>query len=119
MPATIQRESANTYVLNISGILKKSELGGVQDKTAGDIDAGVKPRILTLLENFEGFEPGAAWGDLDFLYFHASEIEKVAIVGEPEWEHHALAFAGAGFRSAPVKFFPSSQQVQARAWLAE
>lgn len=119
MPATIQRETTDTYVLNISGVLKKSELGQVHDALAVDIDAGVTPRVLAIAENFEGFEPGAAWGELDFLYFHANDIAKIAIVGEPQWEHDALAFAGAGVRSAPVKFFPSDQQPQARAWLAE
>jgi len=119
MPATIQRETTNIYVLSISGILKKSELGHVHETLARDIDAGAKPRVLAVSENFEGFEPGAAWGDLDFLYFHTNDIERIAIVGEPQWERHALAFAGAGFRSAPVKFFPSHQQTQARAWLEE
>jgi hypothetical protein len=43
----------------------------------------------------------------------------IAIVGEPRWEADTLAFAGAGFRSAPVKFFPEGQVAQARAWLAQ
>jgi len=30
----------------------------------------------------------------------------------------ALAFAGAGFRAAPVRFFPPDQHAEARAWLA-
>lgn len=50
---------------------------------------------------------------------HGNEIAKSAIVGEPRWEPEALAFAGAGFRRTPVKFFPSDQQAQARAWLEE
>ena len=119
MPATIQRETHNTYVLHISGTLMRSEFGNVQDATAGDIDSGVKPRILAVLENFEGFERGADWGDLEFLFSHSHEIAKIAIVGEPRWEPEALAFAGAGFRRAPVKFFPSDQQAEARAWLEE
>jgi hypothetical protein len=119
MPADIQRETENTYVLRISGTLLRSEFGDVQDKTAGEIDAGVKPRILAILENFEGFERGADWADLEFLLSHSNEIAKIGIVGEARWEPDALAFAGAGFRRAPVKFFPANQEAQARAWLAE
>jgi hypothetical protein len=119
MPATIQRETNDTYLLRISGNLKRSEFGNVQDKTAGDIDAGVKPRILALLENFQGWERGADWGDLEFLFSHSHEIAKIAIVGEPRWEAEALAFAGAGFRRAPVKFFPAGKEADARAWLAK
>jgi len=119
MPANIQRETDNIYVLRISGTLQRSEFGGAQDKTVGDIGAGVKPRILAILENFEGWERGADWGNLDFVYWHSNDIAKIAIVGEPRWESDALAFAGAGFRNAPVKFFPDTQLAEARAWLAE
>ena len=119
MPANIQRETDNIYVLRISGTLQRAEFAGAQDRTVGDIGAGVKPRILAILENFEGWERGADWGNLDFVYWHSNDIAKIAIVGEPRWESDALAFAGAGFRNAPVKFFPDSQFAEARAWLAE
>jgi hypothetical protein len=119
MPATIQRESNDTYVMNISGTLLRSEFGQVQDKTAHAIDTGVKPRVLAILNNFQGWERGADWGDLEFLFSHSNEIAKIAIVGDPRWEAEGLAFAGAGFRRAPVKYFPSEQEAQARAWLAE
>src|SRR4051812_45969822 len=117
MPANIRHDSENIYVLRISGTLLRSEFGNAQDATAIAIDAGVKPCLLTILENFEGFERGADWGDLEFLFSHSNEIAKIAIVGEPRWEPDALAFAGAGFRRAPVKFFPPNQLAGARAWL--
>lgn len=120
MPASIQRENSSIYVLRLSGEVQRSEFDNVQDKTAGEIDRGVKPRILAILDkNFEGWEKSVAWGNLDFLYWHSNEIVKIAIVGDPRWETEALAFAGAGFRNAPVKFFPESQIAQARTWLAE
>jgi hypothetical protein len=116
VPANIQHEPNNISVLRFSGVLKRSEFGGTQTAAASAIDAGVKPRILAILENFEGWEKGADWNDLDFMLTHGNEI---AIVGEPRWEVQALAFAGAGFRSAPVKFFPPSQLAAARAWVEE
>ena len=117
MPAIIQYEPNNVCLLRISGVLKRSEFGANQDALARKIDAGSKPRLLAILENFEGWERGADWNDLDFLFSHSNEIAKIAIVGEPRWEADALAFAGAGFRRAPVKFFPSGQIVEARAWI--
>ena len=119
MPATIQHEPNNTYVLHINGTLLRSEFGKLQDTTAGAIDSGAHPRILAILEDFQGWEKGADWGDLEFLFSHSHEIAKIAIVGESRWETEALAFAGAGFRRAPVKFFPSNQLADARTWLAE
>src|SRR6266513_6359206 len=119
MPATIQYEPNNLCLLRISGVLKRSELEASQDVLAPQIDAGAKPRLLVILENFEGWERGADWNDLDFVLSHGGKISKIAIIGEPRWETLAPAFAGAGVRRAPVKFFPSAELEQARSWLAE
>lgn len=118
MPVLIQNEPGDVTVLRASGILKRSEFASVQSSAARDIDTGVKPRVLAILEDFQGWERGADWNDLDFMLSHGNEIAKIAIVGEPRWEPEALAFAGAGFRRAPVKFFPSSQLAEARVWIA-
>jgi hypothetical protein len=119
MPVTIQNESNNVYLLRISGVLKRFEFGAGQTSIGQNIDAGGQPRVLAILENFEGWERGADWNDLDFMFSHGDEIAKIAIVGEPRWEMEALAFAGAGFRRSPVKFFPTAQQAEARAWIEE
>ena len=73
--------------------------------------------MLVIGEKFEGWERGADWNDLDFMISHGGEIAKIAIVAEPRWEVQALAFAGAGVRRAPVKFFPPDELAAARAWL--
>jgi len=119
MPANIQREPGNLYVLHFSGTLKRSEFGAGQDALAHSIDEGGHPRVLAVIENFEGWEHGADWSDLDYQLTYGNEIVKIAIVGEARWEPEALAFAGAGFRRAPVKFFSRDQESRARAWLAE
>jgi hypothetical protein len=119
MPVQIQHQSNDTYVLRISGILKQSEFGAEQTELARHIDTGSKPRLLVILENFEGWERGADWNDLDFMISYGGKIFKIALVAEPRWETLALAFAGAGIRRAPVKFFPPNELEQARSWLAE
>lgn len=118
MPVQINLEPSNIYALRFSGVLKRSEFGTTQTAAAHLIDTGVKPRILAVLEDFEGWERGADWNDLDFMLTHGNEIAKIAIVGDPRWEPEALAFAGAGFRRAPVRFFPANQLAEARAWIA-
>jgi hypothetical protein len=119
MPVTIQRIDDHTCLLRLSGMVRRTEFDNVQDPVGAEIDRGVNPRILAVLENFVGWEQSLAWGDLDFRYGHSNDIEKIAIVGEPRFEQAALAFAGAGFRNAPVKFFPDSQLAEAQAWLAQ
>lgn len=119
MPANLERENQATYVLRLSGTLMPAEFQQAQSQLAEDIDAGVKPRVVTVLDGFSGWERPAAWGNLDFQYWHSNEIAKIAIVGEPRWEADALAFAGAGNRNAPVKYFPAGKIADARAWLAQ
>ena len=119
MPLEMKYEPDGICALRISGILKQSEFGAGQSAIGRKIDTGLRPRLLVILENFEGWERSADWNDLDFLFSHSGEISKIGIVAEPRWEALALAFAGAGFRRAPVKFFPPDELEQARSWLAE
>jgi hypothetical protein len=119
MSASIEYEPDDICVLRFSGLLRQAEFGALQDQLARKIDAGAKPRLLAIVENFEGWEKGTDWDDLDFLFSYSNKIEKIAILAEPKWEVHGLAFAGAGVRKAPVKFFPSDQLAEARAWLTD
>ena len=73
MPAQTQYQPNDTYVLRISGVLKRSEFGAEQNALARYIDAGSKPRLLVILENFEGWERGADWDDLDFMISHGRQ----------------------------------------------
>lgn len=119
MPAKIHYEPNGICVVRCSGTIKESEFVSIQRDVANKIDLGLKPRMLAILEKFDGWERGADWNDLDFLMLYGDEIAKIAIVGEPDWEAAALSFAGAGVRRAPVKFFRSEQLAEARKWLAE
>ena len=119
MPATLDFEANDVYVLRVSGTLKQSEFAAQQEVLARRIDAGAKPRLLVIADNFEGWERNADWNDLDFMLAYSGAIAKIAIVAEPRWEAHALAFAGAGVRRGPVKLFLPDQLAEARAWLAE
>jgi len=119
MSANLDLEPDGICVLRISGKLKRSEFGEAQEAIARTIGAGSKPRLLAILDEFEGWERGADWNDLDFLFSHSQEIARIAIVVDPRWEVPALAFAGAGVRRAPVKLFPPNELARARDWLAE
>ena len=119
MPLQFKSNANEICELRINGVLRQDEFAAAQTELARKIDAGAKPRVLVVAENFEGWERGGDWNDLDFLFSHSGEIARIAVVADPRWEVQALAFAGTGVRRAPVKFFPPSELVQARTWLAE
>jgi hypothetical protein len=54
MPIQIEYEDDDIYVLRISGILKHSEFSAEQNALARRIDSGSEPRLLFILENFDG-----------------------------------------------------------------
>jgi hypothetical protein len=107
---------------SINAVLERliiATLAAEEEALARRIDTGSNPRLLVILENFEDWERGADWNDLDFHISHGDKISKIAIVAEPRWETPSLGFAGAGVRRAPVKFFPPNELEQAWSWLAE
>ena len=117
MSATIQHETDRTSVMQVTGTLLRSDLARAQDARAEAIAAGIRPRLLVNLEDFDGWEARADGGDLEIPCWHSGEIARIAIVGDPQWESQALAFAGAGFHTTPAKFFPTPQRAEARPWL--
>jgi len=119
MPASIQHESGNIFRVRISGVLRQAEVKDVKAIAAREIGRLGTIKLLFVLEDFEGWDRDKAWGDLEFYMAHDKDIEKIAIIGEPSWRDHGMAFAGAGIRKAAVQFFQPAEGAQARAWLSE
>jgi hypothetical protein len=119
MGITIQQEKDNTVLMQITGLLKKTELDAVQTSAAKKFSPDMRVKLLIIVKNFEGWERGEDWGDMSFFYEHGDKITKIAVVREQKWETGLKMFLGAGYRSAPVKFFSPNQLVEARMWLAE
>ena len=117
MAVTIQQEEGSLIVLRMTGLLRKSEMDAALAAEARKWGPATRIKVLAVMEDFEGFERGADWGDITFLVKHDHQIEKIAIVADKKWESDALTFAGAGFRQGQVRFFPQNQLAQARAWL--
>jgi hypothetical protein len=119
VPASIRSEEGNRYRVDVSGMLRKSEMEKAQATLAQEIARVGKVRMLFVLDRFEGWEKGADWGDLRFYEAHGQNIERIAIVGEEKWRDDALMFALAGLRKAPTRYFLPAELDRARAWLAQ
>ncbi len=118
MGATIEREEGNLRVLRITGLLRKSELDTALATEADQWEPETRVKVLVIVEDFQGWERGADWGDMAFFVEHDHQIEKIAIVADPKWKLQTLMFAGAGVRRAQVKFYATNQLAVARTWLA-
>jgi hypothetical protein len=115
MSAEIVTAADGILTIKIAGKLTHPELAAAQKQAAGILQQQGKMSILVVTEAFQGWERGGDWGNLAFQMDHDTFIEKLAIVGEKQWQDLALLFASKGFRSFPVEYF--TEPGQARAWL--
>ena len=118
MPISMQHERDNIYRLEVSGVLKKSDLDHSQALLVTEMGRIGSTRLLFILQEFEGWEANPNWRDLTFYVKHGDSIERIAIVGDERWRSEALMFASADLRRAPVEFFSESALAEARAWLS-
>ena len=86
------------------------------------IDSGDKIRLAVLIDNdFDRFEAGALWEDMKFGFgsglTHLSSWERMALVSDADWVHHAIALFG-WLVPGEVKVFPLAQLNAAKQWLA-
>jgi hypothetical protein len=67
MPAQTQYEVTTFAFCESVAFLKQSEFKTEQSAIVRQIDSGLKPRLLVILEKFERWERGADWAnDLEF-----------------------------------------------------
>lgn len=86
------------------------------------VDAAVaqagKIRLLAEFEDFRGWDLQAAWDDLKFGMTHYSAMERMALVGDRQWQEW-MARLCKPFTRAEVKYFDASEMDSAWAWLRE
>jgi hypothetical protein len=72
--------------------------------------------LLLELDDFHGWDLGAAWDDFKFGMKHIKDFKRVAIVGDKKWEEW-MAKLAKPFMRAEVKYFDGSQLQDAWGWL--
>ena len=77
-----------------------------------------KTRILAQFHDFHGWDAKALWDDIKFATTHCNTIEKLALVGEKQWEKY-MAIVCKPFTMAKVEYFDASDIDAAWKWLGE
>ena len=75
-----------------------------------------KIRVLFEMHDFHGWTVGALWQDLKFDLKHFRDIDRLALVGDKEWEKGMATFCKP-FTTAQIRYFDRSQVEEARNWL--
>lgn len=77
-----------------------------------------KIRLLAEFDDFHGWDAHAAWDDFKLGVEHYSDFERIAMVGDKDWERW-MAIIGKPFTGAQVKYFDKEHADEAWAWLDE
>ncbi|GAB6145481.1 SpoIIAA family protein [Desulfocicer niacini] len=77
-----------------------------------------KIRMVIELRDFKGWSAGAMWEDTKFGLSHFNDIERLAIVGDKQWEKTMTVFIKP-FTTATVKYFDLDALDAANAWISE
>ena len=72
--------------------------------------------VLFEMVSFHGWEVAAMWDELKFDVKHFSDIERLAIVGDKQWEQ-AMSVLARPFTAAKIRYFDSAAINEARAWV--
>lgn len=75
-------------------------------------------RVMIKLEDFRGWEIGALWKELEFDLKYRGDFGRIAVIGETELEEWGTTLT-APFAKAEMRFFPTSQEDKAEAWLKQ
>ncbi|UZH54899.1 STAS/SEC14 domain-containing protein [Salinimicrobium tongyeongense] len=68
------------------------------------------------MNEFEGWSLGAIWRDIKFDFKNAENMERIAMVGNKEWEKE-LTQLMKPFTKARVKFFELTEKDEAKNWI--
>jgi hypothetical protein len=117
MPIKYEFESGNCCVFTVSGQLGKVEYQDAQRDAEATIQKLGSIKVLIVLENFSGWERAEGWEDLSFPERNDPYIEKIAIVGDPQWQDLVYAFTLKGLRPVPIEYFKTGEESRARQWL--
>ena len=119
MPIQFNEENnGKLLTIHVSGKLVKADYDQFVPEVERLIRQHGKLRMLFDMTGFHGWNVGAAWEDFKFGIEHFADIERLAMVGEKQWQHGMAVFCKP-FTRAIVRYFDHADAAEARKWLGE
>ena len=107
---------AKLLEVKASGKLSKEDYEHFEPVVTGLIQSAGKIKILFVMDDFHGWDLGAVWEDIKFATKHFRDIDKIAMVGEKDWEKW-MATICKPFTMSSIKYFGAREEEAAREWL--
>ncbi|MEP6756961.1 MAG: STAS/SEC14 domain-containing protein [Chthonomonadales bacterium] len=117
MPIQIHEESgANFVVIEIIGHLVATDYDQFIVEFDGLVRERGKLRALVDLTRLLGWDLGAAWEDTKFGVSHMGDFERLAVVGDRQWERQIVNIFRL-FIIGKTQYFDVADSAAARSWL--
>ena len=117
MPIKFEDENeGKVLVIQVSGKLTKTDYIYFAPEFERLVQLNGKLRVLFNMAGFHGWEAGALWEDIKFDLKHFADIERLAMVGDKQWEKGMAAFCKP-FTKATIRYFDHAEAAEARSWL--
>lgn len=110
--------AGEVLVVNLSGKLSKDDYQHFVPEVERLIKEHGKVRMVVRMHDFHGWTMGGLWEDVKFDWKHFADIERLALVGEKQWEAHMATFCKP-FTKAKIRYFDQAQAAEADAWIRE
>ena len=113
-----EKSGGKTLEVRVSGKLVHEDYQHFVPEFERLIKQHGKLRLLFEMVDFHGWEPGAAWDDLKLGVKHYADLERIAMVGDKQWEK-AMSLFCKPFTTAEVRYFDIARAAEARAWIEQ
>jgi hypothetical protein len=111
-----EKNGGKVMELQVSGKLVHEDYQHFVPKFEQMVKQHGKIRVLFEMLDFHGWEAAALWDDVKFDLKHFSDIERLAMVGDKQWEKGMSVFCRP-FTTARIRYFDRPAIEEARAWL--
>lgn len=117
MPVQIDElAGGKAMAVSVTGKLTHADYEQFMPTVERLIAAHGKLCVLVEMHDFHGWTAGALWDDVRFDMKHFKDIQRLAIVGESQWEKGMATFCKP-FTTAEIRYFDRAQREAAREWV--
>lgn len=108
----------NLIATKAEGNLSEKDIQKIHPLIHNIISKGEKVRWYFEMGKFTGYELQAFWEDAKMDLSHASDYEKIAMVGEQKWQDWITQFMKP-FTQADIQYFNLSNKYKAQVWISQ
>jgi len=116
MPLQLSSINGNMVSVTASGQLTDDDYERFVPEMERLIDQWGRLCMIFEMQDFRGWDAQSLWEEFKFQARHRKDLNRVAVVGDKNWEHWASSISRL-FTGADVRYFDREQSDEAMIWV--